>query len=81
MKRSELEYYQREVLVFAFRYCLGRSTYATGIMQDVLRDEWPNMSQDDQLLYKREIKEAHDRNQLGMEQVDAHGWLALLELP
>ena len=78
---SELKIWKRDVLIYAFRYALGRSTYATGIMQRVLRDEWPNMSQGDQLLYKREIKEAHDRNQLGMEQVDAHGWLALLELP
>jgi len=69
---------EREVLIYAFRYTLGRSTYATGIMQDVLRSEWNRMSLPDQQLIKREINEAPS---LGMEEVDAPGWKAILDWP
>lgn len=68
---------QRDLLVYAFRYVLGRQTYATATMQDVLRISWLQLERENRVLFKREIREARDRRRLGDERIDAPRLLRL----
>lgn len=70
---------QREVLIYAFRYALGRATYCTHTMQEVIKQAWPDLSLADRGLIKREISDAGECNRLGME-CDAVGWIEILDL-
>ena len=73
---------QRDLLIYAFRYALGRSSYATGTVQLAIRFAWPMLSRSDRMLYQREIREQDEmgRDCMGME-MDRIGWMGLLELP
>lgn len=68
---------QRDVLVYAVRYTLGRSTYSTSTMQSVLVCAWPELTKPERAFYKKEIREARS---LGDEKIDAPGWKAILDL-
>jgi hypothetical protein len=46
------------MVIAAFRYCLGRSTYIVGTCVDWLTEHWPNFSVDTQQLIKKELEEA-----------------------
>jgi hypothetical protein len=48
-------------------------------MQSLIRESWELLGEGDQDLIKREIKEALDRDNLGMN-MDAEGWVSLLTL-
>jgi len=67
---------QSDILIFAFRYSLGRKTYATSTVVDAIKFAWPNLRDGDKLLYKREIRQCKN---FGME-VDKKAWLSILEL-
>lgn len=74
------EEYQREFLIYGFRYCLGRHTYASHICQNIILDSWNEISKDDKELIQREIKEAAQmKHGLGHERIDAPGWLLIAE--
>lgn len=69
------------ILICAFRYALGRQTYVTGCVQEEIKRKWAVMAKCDRSLIKRDINEAMQRP-LGLwnPQIDAVGWLAILEL-
>lgn len=69
---------QQDLIVCAFRYCLGRSTYIVGAMCNHLRDHWDEICKPLQNLIKKEIKDAIDRDVCGME-MDCKAWKELLE--
>lgn len=71
---------QREALIYAFRYALGRMTYATHTMQQVITQAWPHLNDGTKELIKREIRQAEEDKMIGHE-CDRQGWLKLLELP
>lgn len=72
----------RDLLIQAFRYSLGRQTYATATMQDALRYAWPLLSAGDRQLIHREIQQHKDDfGAIGSPWIDEPGWLALLALP
>lgn len=71
---------QREVLIYAFRYTLGRRTFAPHTMQQVITEAWPKLTDGSKELIKREIREAEHADCLG-DECDKRGWLKLLELP
>lgn len=71
--------YQREVLIYAFRYALGRSTYAVWTMCRVIESAWPQLSAGDRKLIKREIRNAIMDKMAGMD-MDAAEWSQLLDL-
>ena len=68
------------MLLYAFSYALGRMTYCTDSVQRAIRNAWPELSETDRMMINRDINNARDRNRLGMD-MDAKGWLALLDLP
>jgi hypothetical protein len=69
----------RDILIYSFRYCLGRKTYAVSTMIYVLTDNIKIFSNHDLGLYIKEIKEADDDNFLG-DEFDKRGWLNLRDL-
>ena len=71
---------QREILLYAFRYALGRMTYSTMTMQHAITEAWPLLNDGTKALIKREIRQANEDDMIGME-CDRQGWLKLLELP
>lgn len=71
---------QRDVLIYAFRYTLGRSTYAPHTIISILKTNWDLLSDGDKKLYQREIKEAIDNDMAGQE-MDRKAWASVLDLP
>lgn len=69
-----------EIIVYAFRYALGRQSYCTLTMSDYIIDNWDKFPHPDQDLFQREIKEAIETNRAG-HQMDIRAWLRILELP
>lgn len=64
------------ILLSAFRYALGRSTYITKVVSDEIKRNWEYLSPNDQKQIKIEIECAGN---LGMS-VDMQFWNKILEL-
>lgn len=47
-----------EILFLSFKYAFGRATYCVNTVQEVLRNQWTNLSDDAKSEYKRYIREA-----------------------
>lgn len=50
--------FDRDILIYAFRYALGRRSYAVGIVIDELKRNWKDFPEHDRKLIKREIWDA-----------------------
>jgi len=70
---------ERDVLIYAFRYALGRATYSTSTMSRLILMNWKALSDHDKRVFQREIKEAFDMEQYGME-CDKASWQVILDL-
>ena len=73
------EKYQRDILIYAFRYTLGRATFAPHTIVEILRLRWDMISEADQRLYQREIIDAIRHDMAGMD-CDKKAWLSILDL-
>lgn len=69
-----------EILVYAFRYALGRMTYATATVADRLKRDWNRLPRHTREQIQSDIRQAIANGTAGME-MDARGWSALLDLP
>lgn len=49
--------FDRDVIIYAFRYTLGRHSYAPGLMRDKLDELWDQLHDFDKELILREIVE------------------------
>ena len=67
------------IVIYAFRYCLGRHTYAVPEMCDWLVNNWITISAMSQDLIRKEISEAIKRNEAGMS-CDVKQWQRVLGL-
>lgn len=67
------------ILVFAFRYALGRMTYSTSLMADVLIREWEMIHPLTRKQIQDDIELAIKQNDAGME-CDIAEWRRVLEL-
>lgn len=67
------------MIFYAFRYCLGRQTYAVQDCADYLRRNWPRLNEFTRALIKKEINDAFMRNRYGSE-IDRKQWQGILEL-
>ena len=65
--------YERDVLIYAFRYTLGRATYSVHTMAQVLIDNWEQLSTHDRALFIREIEECLESKYCGMD-MDKSQW-------
>lgn len=52
--------FDRDILCYAFRYALGRQSYAVGIVIDELRRNWDDLTPFDRKLIKKEIDDRVD---------------------
>lgn len=69
----------RDILFYAFRYALGRSTYAVHTMVAVLTSNWDKLSTHDKNKIKKEIRDMFlDRTTL--MDMDKREWTKILEL-
>lgn len=50
--------FDRDILIYAFRYALGRRSYSVGIVIDELKRNWKDFPEHDRKLIKREIRDA-----------------------
>lgn len=66
------------IVVAAFRYALGRRSYAVSIITQWLIKNWNEIHPNDQKLIKKEIQEALDNNRAGME-MDEQRWKKVLK--
>lgn len=70
---------KEDVLFWAFRYALGRSTYAVSDVYEAIYANWRALSRDAQMQIKREITRASLDNNVGMS-CDAKLWGSILRL-
>ena len=71
---------QEELLIYAFRYTLGRASYAPHTVIGIIKTSWSDFNESTRELFKREINEAFLRNKLGHD-YDKQAWLSIVELP
>lgn len=64
--------------VYAFRYCLGRKTYCVSDCVNWLIANWYTLEKIDQTLIVKEINEAFNTNNYGMD-IDKREWERLLD--
>lgn len=69
---------QRELMIYAFRYALGRMSSSVSTMVDVLERNWSSFSIHDKELIQREIKFATSNECIGMK-CDKEQWQKLLD--
>jgi hypothetical protein len=69
-----------DLLIYAFRYALGRRTYSTSTMSEHLRTYWDCLPRAWQELVQREVREAIASGCAG-DQCDIQSWETLLPLP
>ena len=74
---SDLEMF---VIIAAFRYSLGRRTYAVRIMTEFLKKNWANIPKTDRDLIQREIDEAIEKGCAGSPLIDVPEWEGVLLL-
>lgn len=74
--------YDRDVLIYMFRYCLTRRSYAVGTATEILQSNWNILSNFDKKLIHKEIKEHFElySNIDGFD-MDKKYWNVILELP
>ena len=67
------------IIFYAFRYCLGRRTYAVSEMVSYLFNNWNNISKRVRDKITEEIANAIENKRAGME-CDIKQWEKILEL-
>ena len=74
--------YDRDVLIYTFRYCLTRRSYAVGTAIEIIQANWNILSDSDRKLILKEIKE-HFQLYSPAEKydMDRTAWEVILELP
>jgi hypothetical protein len=74
--------YDRDILVYMFRYCLSRRSYAVGTAIEIIKANWDVLSEFDKKLIQKEIKEYFElySNIDGFD-MDKKYWNIILELP
>ena len=74
--------YDREVLIYMFRYCLTRRSYAVGTAIEIIKANWNILSDSDRKLIQKEIKEHFElHTPVEKYDMDRKAWNIILELP
>lgn len=66
-----------QMLISAVRYALGRATYIVGTTTDEVKRVWSELSENTRMVIRRDVSEALDRGQVGMEMDDSR-WRHLI---
>jgi len=70
-----------EILIYAFRYCLTRQSYAVMDGYHMLKRNWDSMSVGTRRLIQEEIKNHLERNAQWIDRGDEGMWARILRLP
>lgn len=70
----------RSMIIYAFRYALGRRSYAVDEMTAIIKRYWAEISEHDRALIKGEIGEAIKTDRAG-DLCDQRDWVSVLDLP
>ena len=70
---------EEDILLYAFRYALGRQSYAVGVVVDALEYAWDGLRPDTRELIAKETKEAIATGSAGAAMGVAE-WMRILEL-
>lgn len=74
--------YERDVLIYMFRYCLSRRSYSVGTAIEIIQSNWNILSDFDRKLIQKEIKEHFNLyNPAEKYDMDVTAWDIILELP
>ena len=74
--------YERDVLIYMFRYCLTRRSYAVGTAIEIIQSNWNNINIPDKKLIQKEIKEHFGLlSPAEKYDMDRTAWNIILELP
>lgn len=71
---------EETILVFAFRYALGRRSTAPGIVADYLIKQWADLAPHSRAQVKEEIRTAINRGDAG-HPYNVETWQKVLDLP
>ncbi len=66
-----------DMVMYAFRYALGRKTYAVGTVSKYLIENWHRFRQFTREQIVKEIEEAIEKGEAGMK-MDIQSWKAVL---
>ena len=67
------------MVLWAFRYCLGRRSYAVNDCVVYLMAHWKEIDKETKKIIHRDIREAFEEENYGME-MDKRSWEHILEL-
>lgn len=70
----------QDIALFAFRYALGRKTYAVSKVCSYLKQHWDEFPTSDHEIIPGKIKTAIENDNAGMD-MDVESWKEILELP
>jgi hypothetical protein len=74
--------YDRDIIVYMFRYCLSRRSYAVGTAIEIIQLNWSVLSVPDRKLIHKEIKEHFELYSPAEKyDMDRTFWDTILELP
>ncbi len=74
--------YDRDVLIYTFRYCLTRRSYAVGTAIEIIQSNWNILSEFDRKLIQKEITEHFELYSPAEKyDMDRTAWNVILELP
>jgi len=70
----------QDILLFcAFLYALGRQTYVVGSICEIMKANWEHMHETRRAMFKKEIREAIDKDRAGSK-YDVEEWEKILAL-
>lgn len=74
--------YDRDILIYMFRYCLSRRSYAVSTAIDIIQTNWDILSEFDRKLIQKEIKEHFELySPADKYDMDKNAWGFILDLP
>ena len=74
--------YDRDILVYTFRYCLSRRSYAVATAIELIKLNWAVLSEFDKRLIQKEIKEHFELYSPAEKyDMDVTAWNVILGLP
>jgi hypothetical protein len=71
--------YDEDILFYAFRYALGRSTYAVSVVVRNILCNWKELSDNNKEMIKEEILDYRKRNGLCGMQMDDDEWQKVVD--
>jgi len=71
--------FNSDILFYAFRYALGRKTYAVSDVVNCLEENWSELNYKDKTIIQKEIQEAIKEGNAGMD-MDIVQWQKILNL-